>query len=112
MVRHLGILGSLLVLVVMTSVTTWASLERNVLDNGHLMADRWFIATLADTYFGFLTVYCWMAYRSPAWVARIGWLVGVLLLGNFAIAAYLLLRFIVWDPQTGAAGLLLRKPAV
>ena len=30
------------------SLTTAASLERNVLDNGHLMEDRWFLATLLD----------------------------------------------------------------
>ena len=42
------------------ALTTWASLERNVFDNAHLLKDRWFLATLMDAYWGFFTVsYGW-----------------------------------------------------
>lgn len=109
MIRLALIIGSLLVLVAMTAVTTWASLERNVLDNGHLLRDRWFLATLADTYFAFLAVYLWIFYRETGWVARLGWAVGVFLLGNFAIAAYVGIAAWHWDPSTGAMGLLGRR---
>jgi hypothetical protein len=78
-----------LVLVTMLVVTTLASLERNVLEAlKELWGDLWFRATLADTYFAFLTIWLWMAYREPTWARRLAWLVAVVLLGNFAIAAY------------------------
>ena len=106
--RVAGIIAATIVLVAMTAVTTWASLERGVLDNAHLLRDRWFLATLADTYFAFGTVAVWMVYRSSGLLQRIAWVIGVLLLGNFAIAAFLLLVLRSWDPRTGAAGFLLR----
>ena len=47
-----------LVLVGMLTVTTVASLDRGVFDAGaELWPDPWFKATLADAYFGFLTVF-------------------------------------------------------
>jgi len=108
-IRFALLLGSLVVLVCMTAVTTWASLERGVLDNGHLLRDRWFLATLADTYFAFLAIYLWIFYRETGWLARIGWALGVFLLGNFAIAAYVAIAAWNWDPATGAKGLLCRR---
>ena len=51
----------------------------------------WFIATLFDCYFGFLTFYAWLCYRETAWLARISWLVAILLFGNIAMASYLLI---------------------
>lgn len=81
----------LLVLVAMLAVTTVASLERGVFDALRaLWPDGWFRATLADAYFGFLAFWLWIAYREGRWGARLGWLAGVLLLGNFAMAAYAL----------------------
>lgn len=80
-----------LVLLTMLAATTAASVERGVLEAlGSLWPDGWFRATLADAYFGFLAFWLWIAYRERHWGARIGWLVGVLLLGNFAMAAYAL----------------------
>ena len=47
-------------------------------------------ATLADAYFGFLTVYVWIAYRERGWGRRVLWFVLLMALGNIAIAGYLL----------------------
>ncbi|MEM1206580.1 MAG: DUF1475 family protein [Acidobacteriota bacterium] len=81
-----------LVLVAMTWVTFVASHDRNVLvAAAEIWADPWGKATLFDAYFAFLTVYVWIFYRETRWSARVGWLVGLLLLGNFAIAVYFLL---------------------
>ena len=55
-----------------------------------LWPDPWFKATLADAYFGFLTVYLWIAYKEPGLGRRILWLVLLLALGNIAIAAYIM----------------------
>jgi hypothetical protein len=44
-----------------------------------------------DAYFGFLAFWLYVAWRERTVGARLGWLVALLLLGNFAIAAYALL---------------------
>ena len=101
-----------LVIAGMTAVTTVASLDRSVLKGGvGLWPDPWFIATLADAYFGFLTFYLWVAYLEKSLASRIGWLVGILLLGNFAMAAYLLRRVLLTRPFS-VESLLLRDPAI
>ena len=77
----------------MSAVTTVASLERSVLQGGvGLWPDPWFIATLADAYFGFFTFYLWVAYKETSWAKRVIWLLAILTLGNFAMATYLLLK--------------------
>ena len=79
------------VFVAMVWVTAAASLDRSVVDAAvELWADPWGRATLFDTYFAFLTVYLWIFWRERRALPRIGWLVGILLLGNLAIAAYFL----------------------
>jgi hypothetical protein len=55
-----------------------------------LVAHPWFIATLFDCYFGFLTFYLWVAYRERTWPPRILWLIAILALGNIAMASYML----------------------
>ncbi len=81
------------VLVSMLGVTGWASMQCALWDTPRAVATHpWFIATLFDTYWAFLTFYCWVAYKERGWIARIGWLLGILLLGNIAMAIYLLIQ--------------------
>ena len=81
------------VLVSMLAVTTWASMQCALWETPRAVATHpWFIATLFDTYWGFLTFYCWVVYKERAWLARIGWLIGILLLGNIAMAIYMLIQ--------------------
>jgi len=54
-------------------------------------AEPWGLATMFDAYFGFLAFWLYVAWRERTLGARTGWLVALLLLGNFAIAAYALL---------------------
>lgn len=80
------------VLAAMLAVTVWASLDRRVFDAGaELWAMPWGRATLFDAYFAFVAIWLWIAWRERSLVARAGWLVAILLLGNVAIAAYFLL---------------------
>ena len=80
------------VLAAMLWVTVTASLDRSVLQAaGEIWSDPWGKATLFDAYFAFLTVYLWIAWRERGWARRILWLVLILTLGNFAIAAYFLI---------------------
>jgi hypothetical protein len=100
------------VLITMLAVTGWAS---SVMPFWHtpqsLVLHPWFIATLFDTYFGFLTFWLWLAYRESAWFARIAWLIAILLLGNIAMSLYMLL--IVWrlPSSAGMRDVLLRPHA-
>jgi hypothetical protein len=91
------------------SLTTVASFERNVLDNGHLMADHWFLATLLDAYLGFITIYLWIAYKLESNAARVAWGIGVMLLGNLAIGAFVIWQLLRWRPRMGFADLLLAR---
>ena len=80
-----------LMLISIIAVTTWASLEQNVmLGFEYLFESRWGIATLFDTYFGFITIYLWIAYKEVTWGKRLVWLVLVLALGSIAFSIYLL----------------------
>lgn len=80
------------VLVTMLCVTSWASLQCALWKTPQAVVTHpWFIATLFDTYFAFLTFFAWLAYKETCWVARMGWLIGILLLGNIAISSYMLI---------------------
>jgi len=80
------------VLLAMLGVTTWASLQENVgAAFVRLAKDPWGLATLFDAYFAFLVVWFWIAWRECCALNRGIWLVAILVLGNFAITAYVLL---------------------
>ena len=87
------------ILAVMIGLTAWASLERSVFDAGYLFAERWFVATFFDAYFGFITFYAWVVYRESSVVARVLWFVAIMALGNMAMAIYVLLQ--LWKCRTG-----------
>lgn len=72
----------------------------------------WLVATLFDAYFGFLWFWLWVAYKETGWGARLCWLVLILLTGNMAMAAYVLIA--LWRLPSGASieQLLLRRPSV
>lgn len=81
----------LVVLASMLCVTSWASLHCPLFAIPSAVATHpWFIATLADAYWGFFTFFIWVAYKQTAWSARVSWFVAIVLLGNIAMAAYCL----------------------
>ncbi len=97
-----------LVLITMLVVVSWASLNESILEIPKIVQqDVWFIATLFDTYFAFIAIYLWMAYRTPSWVGRIVWFLMVMLLGNIGIALYLLLTLLKLPPNATMRDLLL-----
>ena len=90
MIRALKIFF-IIVLVSMLWVTSWASLQCALWKTPRAVVTHpWFIATMFDTYWGFLTFYCWVCYKELSWAKRIVWLVAILLLGNIAMSAYVL----------------------
>jgi hypothetical protein len=102
-----------LVLVTMLCVTGWASAHVPLWQTpSQVLWHPWFIATLFDTYFGFLTFYLWLAYRERAPLARIAWLIAILLLGNIAMSAYMLQLLWRLPANAGMAQVLLRAGPV
>jgi hypothetical protein len=83
------------ILVTMIGVTTWATMRQPVWQWGGLTQapdNGWTIATLCDAYFGFVTFYVWLAWKERRWLPRVAWLIAILLLGNMAMATYVLLQ--------------------
>ena len=98
------------VLIAMLCVTTWASSVVALWETPRAVATHpWFIATLFDTYFAFLTFYCWVAYKETSNIARIVWLLAILLLGNIAMAAYMLWKLARLPVDAKIEALLLRE---
>jgi hypothetical protein len=107
--RRLWLLA-IAVFAVMVAVTTWASLETNVLVGfQRLLADRWGVATLFDAYFGFLWFWLWIAYREDSPWRRLLWLLLLFALGNLAMAAYVMIQLAGLKSGEGIEALLLRR---
>ncbi len=99
-----------MVFIAMVAVTTWASLETNVIAGfQHLLAERWGVATLFDAYFGFLWFWLWIAYKEAALGRSLLWLCLLFALGNLAMAAYVMIQLAYLKPGAGVETLLLRK---
>lgn len=80
-----------LVLASMLAVTGWASLHTPLFSiPREVIGHPWFIATLFDAYWAFVTFYVWVAWKEQSLAARLLWFVAVVALGNIAMAAYFL----------------------
>lgn len=91
----------IVVLASMLCVTSWASLQCPLFAIPSAVATHpWFIATLFDAYWGFITFFVWVCYKQTAPLARVAWLVAILLLGNIAMSAYCLGE-LFRTPRTG-----------
>lgn len=106
-------LASLLGLI---AVSVWASglqsivpAIRELLTQPSAGNNPWFIATLADAYFGFLWFWLWVAYKEVRWSARLIWLLLILGLGNMAMAAYALLVLLRLPRGSSVEDFLLRR---
>jgi hypothetical protein len=81
----------ILIIISMLWVTSWASLQCPLFAiPREVFTHPWFIATLFDAYWAFITFYVWVALKQTSWVAKIAWFFAVILLGNLAMAAYCL----------------------
>ncbi len=86
----------------MLGVTSWASLHQTLGDFARSATFRepWVIATLFDAYWAFITFFVWVAWKEQSLPARLLWFVSILLLGNLAMAAYMLVQLFS-IPATG-----------
>lgn len=56
-----------------------------------LAANPWAMATLYDAYFGFITFFCWLAWRERSLGIKLVWFVLIMGLGNMALSLYVVL---------------------
>ena len=95
--------------MVMLALTIRASLFENVVSAGiRILRDPWGAATCADAYFGFLTFYLWVIYKESRVWDRLFWLVAILVLGNIAMASYVLLQIRKRKGQGGLESLIMK----
>jgi hypothetical protein len=81
----------LVILAAMLWVTTWASLQCPLFAVPRPVATHpWFLATMADAYWGFVTFFVWVCYKQTSGVARGAWFLAIMLLGNIAMSSYCL----------------------
>jgi predicted permease len=100
------------VLVSMLCCTSWASYQCALWKTPQaLVTHPWFIATLFDCYFGFLTFFVWLAFKETSNVARIAWLIAILLLGNIAMSTYMLITVFRLPVNATMEQVLLRRKA-
>ncbi len=101
------------ILAAMLLVTCWASLSQPGGEWGGLVRqpDRaWTAATLTDAYAGFLTFYAWVFYKERG-PGRLVWFVLIMLLGNIAMASYVLRELLRLRPDEPVSTLLTRRAA-
>lgn len=94
--NHTGLLWALralffVVIGSMLAVTGLASLACPLFAiPAPVLGHPWFIATLVDAYWAFITFFVWVAWKEQGAAARLLWFVAIVLLGNMAMAAYFL----------------------
>jgi hypothetical protein len=74
-------------------------------------ASPWSMATLYDAYFGFLTFFCWLAWRERSLALKVVWFVLIMALGNIAMSAYVLLQLFSLKNEQGVGALFQQKAA-
>jgi hypothetical protein len=100
------------IFLTMLVYTSWASLQQPVMAWRGLTTgpDRfWTIATMLDAYFAFLTFYVWVCFKERLWLPRAGWFIAIMLLGNMAMSAYVLLQLLRLRPDQPVSDILLPR---
>ena len=106
MIKSLQVLF-VVILGSMIWVTTWAGLQCPLFGVPRAVATHpWFIATMFDAYWGFITFYVWVFYKESRWLPRIAWFAAIMLLGNMAMSAYVLLQLRRLAPGQSTASML------
>lgn len=71
----------------------------------------WAWATLLDAYFGFVTFFCWVAWRERSLPARIIWFILIMLMGNITMSLYVLLQLFALRSDEPVSNLFRQKTA-
>lgn len=71
----------------------------------------WAWATLYDAYLGFITFFCWVAWRGRSFSLKIIWFILIMLLDNIAMSFYVLLQIFALRPEDNVSVLFEQKAA-
>lgn len=74
-------------------------------------ASPWSMATLYDAYCGFLTFFCWVAWRERSLGIKILWFILIMALGNIAMSLYVLIQLFGLKKEESASALFQQKAA-
>jgi hypothetical protein len=102
------------ILLTLLGYTVFASSQQSVLDwQGMTVGpDRWWtIAAMIDAYYGFITFYVWVFVKERAALARIGWFLAIMALGNMAMSAYVLRQLFKLKPGEPISAILAPRNA-
>lgn len=96
-------------MVVMTArtsmqVSLWSALPA-------FAASPWSMATLYDAYFGFITFFCWLAWRENSLLLKFVWFVLIMLGGNIVMSLYVLIQLFQLKPDETVSALFQKKAA-
>lgn len=97
------------ILVSLTAYNLWAGTRQPVWEWGGLTTppdNLWTIATLIDAYYGFVTFYMWVLWKESRALPRICWFIAIMLLGNIAMAFYVLRQLARLSPSDSMTELL------
>jgi hypothetical protein len=72
-------------------------------------ASPWSMATLYDAYFGFITFFCWLAWREKSIRVKAIWFILIMGLGNVAMSLYVLIQLFQLKPEESASALFRQK---
>ncbi len=100
------------VFVFMTVMTVRTSLQVSLWSAWHSYATSpWSMATLYDAYCGFITFFCWVAWRERSLALKILWFVLIMVLGNIPTSLYVLIQLFGLKSEESASALFQRKAA-
>lgn len=74
-------------------------------------ASPWAMATLYDAYFGFLSFFCWLAWRERSPGVKVFWFVLIMALGNIAMSLYVLIQLFGLKSEENVSALFRQKTA-
>jgi hypothetical protein len=97
------------ILLSLTAWNLWVSTRQPVWEWGGLTTppdNLWTIATLIDAYYGFITFYVWVLWKETRAWPRALWFLAIMLLGNIAMAVYVLRQLARVQPGDSPAVLL------
>jgi len=101
-----------LIFVFMTVMTVRTSMQVSLWSAwSSFAASPWSMATLYDAYCGFLTFFCWVAWRERSLGIKILWFVLIMTLGNIAMSLYVLIQLSGLKSEESASALFQQKAA-
>lgn len=98
--RIVRFLSVALTLVMLSTVAYGLISGEFAAEGSEILGLPWGRVTLIDLYVGLVIFAVWVAVRETSWLVRIAWWAGLVVLGNLAAAAYLMVAsFTSTDPD-------------